>query len=222
MRILICAICKEKAKISTYTKFRIFTLTIAPSTKPPSPFSSSGWPLTAPDLLFLVISKWLCKLDLGLFEAILLKFPAKCVCMCVCVGIRDLAFPYKEQTIQIWISDRCHAMLLVYFLETRRCVHQGWSIDLRSAVIFHRASCFQRNRVVGKMIPRGSADPYTSWVKVMFSERGSVTGHVNLNKPISEPPHLNVFYCKPCRISKRSFCRRVCFHWTSLQGKFWD
>lgn len=77
----ICAICKEKANISTYTKFRIFTLTIAPSTKPPSAFSSSGSPLTVPDLPFLAKSKWLCKLDLGLFEAILLKFPAKCVCV---------------------------------------------------------------------------------------------------------------------------------------------
>lgn len=62
----------------TYTKFRIFTRTIAPSTKPP--FSS--WPsplLPAEDFAFLLDSKCFFKLELGRFDAILVKFPAKCV-----------------------------------------------------------------------------------------------------------------------------------------------
>lgn len=54
----------------TYTKFRIFTRTIAPSTKP----LFSSWPSVLPpaeDRAFLLDSKWLFRLDVGRFDAML-------------------------------------------------------------------------------------------------------------------------------------------------------
>lgn len=99
-RTFVCPLQRDvQTTISTYTKFRILTRTIAPSTKPPFPSSSSGSPL-APELLFLPESKWLFKLDLGLFDAILLKFPAKCVCVYAYGTLH--CHIRSGQTIQIW------------------------------------------------------------------------------------------------------------------------